>query len=193
MKLKDVIKESEKYRDRQYVSGKVLKYAMRYIPSNKQLFIQAVIASASEKGKSYQVRLVFNGLTSSPKRTRLHTVKYKDLDGSIYFLEKPTKEHHIMTRCGCVDFRHSFHWYIGDKKFLLGPRIPYQRKTTHYPEKNPQHLTGICKHLLTLIRKLISVRFMKRDPYLLAYLDKPKKEGKHLLQPKTKSTTRRKN
>ena len=137
MKLVDAIIETDKLRNMQYPSGKVLKYAMRYVRQNKQLFMQAVVASGSQKGVTYQVRLVFNGILSSDKRTRQCTMKYKDLDGSIYFIQKPTSEHHILTRCSCKDFQFMWHWWLGNKKALLGPRIPYQRKTTHYPEKNP--------------------------------------------------------
>jgi intein/homing endonuclease len=101
MKLVDAIIETDKLRNMQYPSGKVLKYAMRYVRQNKQLFMQAVVASGSQKGVTYQVRLVFNGILSSDKRTRQCTMKYKDLDGSIYFIQKPTSEHHILTRCSC--------------------------------------------------------------------------------------------
>lgn len=175
MKLVDAIIETDKLRNMQYPSGKVLKYAMRYVRQNKQLFMQAVVASGSQKGVTYQVRLVFNGILSSDKRTRLCTMKYKDLDGSIYFIQKPTSEHHILTRCGCQDFRFAHHWWLGNKKALLGPRIPYVRKTTTRPEVNPNHYTSICKHLLTFIKKLISIRMLKADQRVKSYLSRPKK------------------
>lgn len=175
MKLVDAIIETDKLRNMQYPSGKVLKYAMRYVRQNKQLFMQAVVASGSQKGVTYQVRLVFNGILSSDKRTRQCTMKYKDLDGSIYFIQKPTIEHHILTRCSCKDFQFMWHWWLGNKKALLGPRIPYVRKTTHYPEKNPDHIPGIDKHILTFIKKLISIRMLKADQRVKSYLARPKK------------------
>lgn len=193
MKLRDAITETDKLRELQYPSGKVLRYAMRYIRPNKQLFIQAVVASGSVLGKTYQVRLVFNGLLSSDKRSRQCTLKYKDVDGSTYYIQKPTADHHIMTRCQCADYRFMWHWWLGDRKALLGPRIPYTRLTTHYPEKNPSEIPGICKHLLVLIKKLISVRFLRSDPTVLSYLNRPKKqEGKHQHLPKTKKRKNKK-
>lgn len=175
MKLKDAIQETDKLRANQFPSGRVLKYAMRYIRSNKQLFIQAEVASGTDKNVKYQSRLVFNGIEWSPRRTKTCTVKYKDVDGSLIFLQKPTTDHHVLTRDSCQDFRFCWHWWIADRKALLGPRIPYTRKTTHYPEVNPQHYPGICKHILTLIKKLISVRFLKADSWTINYLNRPKK------------------
>lgn len=101
MKLKDAIQETDKLRANQFPSGRVLKYAMRYIRSNKQLFIQAEVASGTDKNVKYQSRLVFNGIEWSPRRTKTCTVKYKDVDGSLIFLQKPTTDHHVMTRDSC--------------------------------------------------------------------------------------------
>ena len=65
MKLVDAIIETDKLRNMQYPSGKVLKYAMRYVRQNKQLFMQAVVASGSQKGVTYQVRLFKSQLANT--------------------------------------------------------------------------------------------------------------------------------
>lgn len=48
----------------------------------------------------------------------------------------------------CADEFFTFAWWKAQAGCLYGPRPrPYQRKTTTYPQRNPQHLIGCCKHV----------------------------------------------
>ena len=180
MTLYDLVRTTETFRARQYKSGKVLEVKAKYLHWNKQLYIQAQVKSGTERNKTYKVQIVFNGIQSSPKRTRTHTMKYIDIDGSVIWIERADpRKHTVLTRCSnCPDFRFVGHWHIADKKALLGPRMPYQRVPgSTRPETNPDHIPTLCKHQLELIRRLMSgrVRLLKRDAYIASYLNRPKR------------------
>lgn len=140
MTLFQLVKSTETFRARQYKSGKVLSVKVKYVHWNKQLYIQGEVKSGTERNKTYKVQIVFNGIQSSPKRTRQHTLKYIDIDGSTIWIERADpKKHTVLTRCSnCPDFRFVGHWYIADKKALLGPRIPYTKVPgSNRPSVNP--------------------------------------------------------
>ena len=102
MTLYELVKTTETFRARQYKSGKVLDVKVKYLHWNKQLYIQANVKSGTERNKTYKVQIVFNGIQSSPKRTRLHTLKYIDIDGSVIWIERADpRKHNILTRCTC--------------------------------------------------------------------------------------------
>lgn len=126
--LYELVKYTETFRSRQYKSGKTLEVKVKYVPSNKQLYIQGYVQSGTDKRKRYKVQYVFNQLSWSEKRTRQHLMKYIDTDKKVYWIEKADpRKMTILTRCTCPDLRFVGMWYIADKKALLGPRIPYQR------------------------------------------------------------------
>lgn len=183
MTLFQLVKSTETFRARQYKSGKVLNVKVKYVHWNKQLYIQGEVKSGTERNKTYKVQIVFNGIQSSPKRTRQHTLKYIDIEGSTIWIERADpKKHNVLTRCSnCPDFRFVGHWYIADKKALLGPRIPYQKVPgSNRPSVNPDRIPTLCKHQLELLKRLMSgrVRLVKRDPYIVSYLNRPKRVSK---------------
>lgn len=53
-------------------------------------------------------------------------------------------------RCTCIDYRHT--WWLYNKKagVHVGDDPPKYVPTGLYPEKNPMHVPGMCKHLIGL-------------------------------------------
>ena len=100
--LYELVKYTETFRSRQYKSGKTLEVKVKYVPSNKQLYIQGYVQSGTNKGQKYKVQYVFNNVTWSEKRTRIHTLKYIDTDGKTYWIERAdSRKMNILTRCTC--------------------------------------------------------------------------------------------
>lgn len=100
--LYELVKYTETFRSRQYKSGKTLEVKVKYVPSNKQLYIQGYVQSGTNKGQKYKVQYVFNNVTWSEKRTRIHTLKYIDTDGKKYWIERAdSRKMNILTRCTC--------------------------------------------------------------------------------------------
>lgn len=178
MKLVDAIKHTMSVRAAQYPSGKVVDLKVRYVHWNKQFYVQAKVRSASNPSKYYKTQIVFNGVKSSPKRTRQHTLKYIDIDGSVIWIERPNMNHNILTRDTCEDFRFMWHWELADRRALLGPRIPYTPVPgSNRPPKNPDEIPGICKHVLAVLKAMMGsrVRLLRRDTFLLEYLNRKRK------------------
>lgn len=52
--------------------------------------------------------------------------------------------------CSCPAFYFYFAWYNYETQSLFGEKPePYVRVTTSIPPKNPRHLPGVCKHLIS--------------------------------------------
>lgn len=60
--------------------------------------------------------------------------------------------HPVKCRCGCLEFYFTWSYYNKVNNVLFGgPVRKYVRKTTTYPERNPRHLPGFCKHLMRIL------------------------------------------
>ncbi len=61
----------------------------------------------------------------------------------------------VMVACDCEDYIKRFAPYNVQNNCHLGqPPAPYTRKTTTYPEVNPKHLPGMCKHIIKIVEVL---------------------------------------
>lgn len=75
-------------------------------------------------------------------------IVYKNVE---YWIRKIDMERQpATTRCSCSDYY--FVWAFANYKkgLLFGPKPrPYIRKTTHRPQRNPNHnIPGACKHVI---------------------------------------------
>ena len=69
-------------------------------------------------------------------------------DGKLYWVQKHKLTNTVRVNCSCSDFYFTFAWYNWQKRCLFGKKpLPYVRKTVTRPERNPQHLPGMCKHI----------------------------------------------
>lgn len=84
--------------------------------------------------------------TENPQSSLYFPVQY---NGQMYWVHKLDKRRNPLTsRCSCRD--EFFVWGIWKHNAgcLYGKKpMPYIRKTTTYPQRNPNHIVGICKHV----------------------------------------------
>lgn len=165
------------FRAKLYKSGKVLGVKFKYIPKTHQLYVYAYVGSGTEVGKQYKVLLVFNQITSEPEESKTHNMKLTQADEKskeevTYYLSRPTFESNVLVRCTCLSFRHEFHWYDARYKALIGPKVPYKKVPgSNYPPKNPRELPGLCKHIIQLLLKLMTVKVITdRDAAVVNYI-----------------------
>lgn len=94
-----------------------------------------------------------NGVLNLTDKSILCTYK-----GKVYEVEKPNMyKTSCRIRCTCHDFYFTFGWWDYNEGALAGPRPkPYRRKTTWWPERNPQHVPGLCKHIYNSAALLVS-------------------------------------
>lgn len=84
-------------------------------------------------------------------------------DGATYFIDpvRPYKAK-VKVRCECLDFYFRFSvWDKRDDALTGDPPVPYRRKTTDYPPVNPQKVSGLCKHIMGLVRHLKAERIIR--------------------------------
>lgn len=119
-----------------------------------------IIHAQTHGTKLWQQILHFPTVFASEKPIAGHEIPIKDSHGNIYYLPKLKGSTPVLVRCSCPDFRFSFMWEDYDVKSLSGRRISYERKTTTRPKRNPEHIPGICKHLMGVINRLVSIGVM---------------------------------
>lgn len=177
MELIEAVKKTFSLREKQYIAKKVTNVTATYSKQNKLLYFKARVISASSNSVSYNIIVAFKSVDYSPVKTRTHTLKYTLNTGELLYLAKPNLHSHLMSRCSCPDYRFMWMYYNKQPKALVGPVIPYTKVPgSNRPPRNPTETPGLCKHTLTLVRKLISLNILQRDPELLSYLDRLKKE-----------------
>lgn len=121
-----------------------------YVATKSVLF--QVWALGHTQKVTHRINLLFNDveiLKELPKDKTLFDY-FKITNGTdTYYIRKidPFKCR-LSVRCTCADFFYSFSLWNYQQNCLFGPKPrPYKRKTRSYPERNPQHIPGICKHI----------------------------------------------
>ena len=84
-----------------------------------------------------------------------------DYKGHTYYIEKPSLNRStIRVRCSCKDFYFVFSYADYINRAILGPKPKaYKRKTPPpsqggRPYKNPDKISGLCKHVFHLLQYL---------------------------------------
>jgi hypothetical protein len=84
-------------------------------------------------------------------------------DGSTYFIDpiRPYKSN-VKVRCDCLDFYFRFSvWDDRDDALTGDPPDRYQRKTDNYPPVNPQQVSGLCKHIIAVVKYLRNQKIIR--------------------------------
>ena len=127
----------------------------------KTLVVRADVQGEAEN-KKYKVIMVFQKVDYSQKRDKTHTVDVK-VNGDTWYMKPLTVKSKVQVRCSCKDFYFTFgywDWTVG-AIYGIKPK-PYTRKTTTYPERNPAHAPGICKHLIAVMNKVKRSKYWKK-------------------------------
>lgn len=128
----------------------------------KTLSFRADVQGVAEARK-YKVIILFEGVEFSKTRDREHTVKIQVTENLFAFMKPIKKSFPARVRCSCQDFFFTFGIWDFNEGALVGvkPR-PYVRKTTTFPERNPSHSPGMCKHIIGVNNKLRSLTAFMR-------------------------------
>ena len=143
-------------RKRQNATNEVTVTNVQYIPylGTKMLHVKSTTRSnGNEYKQAVQfMRTVYEANDGSANIT------FTAADGQEYHIQPiQLTNHNVKVRCNCLDFYHRFAtWNFSDNSIVGRAPIPYQRKTTTRPEVNPDHVPGMCKHLLKLMDRMRS-------------------------------------
>jgi hypothetical protein len=124
---------------------------VKLLKTNPQVGVKSLLCIGEARGTSlYPVYMVFYDVEYSDVKDQWHTVRVAPSTDVEYWM-KPIDgaKNPVRVYCGCTDFRFSYEYYNHKRNALFPAKkpTPYTRKTTTRPEKNPEHLPGICKHL----------------------------------------------
>lgn len=140
---------------RQHATNEVRVQKLDLIPylGTQMLHVRAI--SVGSTGQQYQQAIQFLRVKFEQAKTT-ENVEFTGADGKQYFVTPINlNNHNVKVRCNCLDFYHRFaHYNHGDKSIVGRAPVPYQRKTTTRPEVNPDHVPGMCKHLIKVVQQL---------------------------------------
>ena len=129
---------------------------IQYIPylGTKMLHIKSTTQS---NGHNYHQSMQFMRV-SFEKVNTASNVSFTGSDGQEYHVQPIIlTNHNVKVRCNCLDFYYRFAaWNFSDNSIVGRAPIPYHRKTTTRPEVNPDHVPGMCKHLLKVVDRMRS-------------------------------------
>lgn len=149
--ISDLLKSTMKLRDD--IKNRVTRVvSSTVIPRTKSVVFQG----ESRGTKLYPVVIAFYGVNFSQTKSSATPIETKTKDGETWFMEKlDSKEHKVQVRCQCADYYFTWQYYNRMKHALHGKAFPaYVRKTSTYPERNPIHVPGLCKHLYRFAERL---------------------------------------
>lgn len=149
--LNDLYKGTKKLRGSlTKTSIKAKNFKKKYNRIKERLLFSAEYAGDTEPG-IHRPQIVFEGISFSKKKDTKHPIPFKGASGYIY-LAKPTIRTRVRVRCNCSDYRFTWYFWNKNKDGHWGKDFPpYERKTEDRPERNPYHVPGIDKHIISLI------------------------------------------
>lgn len=153
----NIVTNFPKTKKRQHAINEVTIQRIEYIPyfGTQMLHIKA---TTSSNGNPHNQAIQFLRVTFDQNQTTQTSRPFTATDGREYGIQPILlADHNAKVRCNCLDFYHRFAtWNFNDNSIVGRAPIPYQRKTTDRPEVNPNHVPGLCKHLLKVINHMRS-------------------------------------
>ncbi len=146
---------------REQNANKVSVQEVNLIPAVQQKTLTAKSRTRG-KDKFYETIIVFEGVSYFNEGGHGRQ-EFQAADGSSYFIDpiRPYKAN-VKVRCTCLDFYFRFSvWDQRDKALTGEPPEPYRRKTDSYPPVNPQKVSGMCKHIMSLVKYLKTQRLIR--------------------------------
>lgn len=115
----------------------------------KTLFIKGNVQGVS--GNNYNQILLFKNVNYHLENNYKYS-SIKASDGKNYFFEN-LKDNDVLVRCNCKDFKWRFkHYNYVDESLFGREERKYEGKGLW--EANPSELSGMCKHLIKLVKGL---------------------------------------
>lgn len=133
---------------------RVSKLVITPFVGTKILSIRGDVQGVAEK-KIYKVIVTFQNIEFSDTRDQTHWIRVKVSPRKWVYMAPLNPKNVVQVRCSCLDFYFTFAYWDWGVGSLYGRKPkPYKRKTTTYPERNPTHTPGLCKHLLAVIDRV---------------------------------------
>lgn len=124
---------------------------------------QLIVKSIAKSGfKAYEPTMVFENVQFEDEDSP-QNITFRGVDGQDYHIRSISlHSNNVKVRCTCLDFRWRFAVQNQQRNALFGPGPGiYQRKIgSNRPPNNPQHVPGLCKHLLALAEELRNSRIV---------------------------------
>lgn len=133
-------------------TGKAEIHDVKVARRPKQLILKGIVRGS----KPYSILVVFNGMDFVDNPDLEHPISVDLGHGNYIYCNKPSsKQTQVQVRCQCKDYYFTWQYYNKSVKSLAGGSFPkYVRKTTTWPERNPLHVPGYCKHVHQFMKKL---------------------------------------
>lgn len=139
---------------RQHATNEVQVTAYQYIPRTNVKQLQVVSNTSSQSGGRYNQVIVLRDVQYDMAESATNVSI--DRGGKKFFVEPvPFNTTNVAVSCNCPDYIMRFAYTNAENNCHVGP-LPkqYVRKTTDRPSANPNHVPGMCKHLLKMSEDL---------------------------------------
>lgn len=118
------------------------------------------VKSVKKRNDGYNCYLQFYNVEFSDHPISSSSVKIieKDTGKPLYFerisITEKKRQNYVRVRCTCFDFRHRFAWEDKAVNALYGgaPAKYTPKPGSNRPPVNPDHIPGMCKHLIACAR-----------------------------------------
>lgn len=148
---------------RQNVVAPIQVRSLQLIPmrgqrDNGDLKVEAKVQSGQHQ---YDSTIMFHGVIFEDQ-DRPDNVSFVGPDKQeVHMVPIQLNRNNAEVRCTCLDFYFTFSkWNQNDKSLYGSPPQPYQPKTDRL-ERNQQHKSGMCKHLLKVVQELRNERVIR--------------------------------
>ena len=139
--------------DRRASSGRVQIIDKVFVASPNQGIVM-IKAKSRSSAKQYDTRMSFEGIEfqRGEEDESGNTVAFQTPDGQEYVIAPAEfNSSEVRVSCSCLDFYYRFAVYNSKDSSLLGnPPPPYVNKTDGGKPRNPNQVSGMCKHLMAL-------------------------------------------
>lgn len=146
--------------DRKGSSQRVQVTTTMFIPSMDSKSLE-VRAKTRTNNSTYDSIIYFEGVEYVDAETP-QAISFEGADGGEYFIMAIPRNAQVKVNCTCLDFYYSFAVWNDGKNSLFGDTPdPYVRKTKNREPKNPQKVSGLCKHLLKFFDTLVRDKIIR--------------------------------
>jgi len=163
--LKQLLLATKNHRTKINATAAFLLRKTAPLPFANALAFQGRFAALTDKKRAYyDTTIIFHGVNYSQNKSMTFMLKADLLPGQAIYAERPSLNNTLaQVTCTCLDYYYTWWFYNDQQGSLAGEKFPaYTRKTTHYPERNPEHTAGLCKHLSRMTAELANKGFLTR-------------------------------
>lgn len=149
--FKDILLDMKGFRDpSNYPVYPIPNIKVEPMVGMKSIMFQTMMMGGTSE---YSLVVVFNDVQwAMDNRPGYRLLNYKG--ENYYYLPPDLNNNPIKIKCSCPDFRYTFSYQDEKAKSMVGQTPIYHRKTTTRPPRNPDDVTGVCKHLWSFITAL---------------------------------------